>query len=133
MFEWDDNYKVGIREIDEQHKKLFSLMRELHEAATVGKARTIVEKVLTGVVAYTKMHFGTEENLMRVHEYPDYLKHKRMHDELVKQANELLEKCKANALSISVEVLQFLNSWIAHHISETDKKLGKYLAARGVA
>ncbi len=132
MFEWNNEYKVGIKDIDEQHEKLFSLLRELHEASTVGKGRTVVEKVLTGVVNYTQYHFGTEEKLMLAHSYSDYAVHKHMHDALVAQAAELLEKTRKSSLTVSIDVMKFLESWIAHHISEADRKLGRFLAAAGV-
>lgn len=132
MFDWNDSYKVGVQEIDEQHKKLFSLLKQLHDAAAVGKARAIVQQVLDDVVNYTKEHFATEERLMQKHDYPDYSVHKHMHDSLVAQAHDLQDKTKHSALTLSMDVMKFLESWIAHHISEADRKLGRHLSSHGV-
>ncbi|HET9933730.1 MAG TPA: bacteriohemerythrin [Polyangiaceae bacterium] len=132
MFLWNDSYKVGVEEIDRQHEKLFSLLRDLHDAVTVGKGRTVVKQVLDGVVAYTKEHFATEERLMQKYDYADFAAHKHMHDSLVAQAHQLQEKTQHSALTLSMEVMKFLESWIAHHISEADRKLGHYLSSKGV-
>ena len=132
MFEWSDDYKVGVTVIDQQHKKLFSLLHDLHQAATQGKARTVVAQVLGGVVDYTKEHFGTEESLMKQHGYPEFAAHKQMHDSLVRQALDLVEKSKTSALTVSLDVMKFLESWIAHHISEADRKLGRFLSQKGL-
>jgi len=132
MFEWNDDYKVGVKVIDQQHQKLFSLLHELHQAATQGKARTVVAQVLEGVVNYTKEHFGTEESLMKQHGYPEFTAHKQMHDGLVRQALDLVEKSKVSALTVSLDVMRFLESWIAHHISDADRKLGRFLTQKGL-
>ena len=39
FFEWDDNYSVGVAEIDQQHQRLIGLINELHEAMTQGSSR----------------------------------------------------------------------------------------------
>jgi hemerythrin len=132
MFEWNDKFKVGVQKIDEQHKELFRLMKQLYDASSVGKARSVVVEVLKGVVKYTQEHFTTEEDLMRKYEYADYLAHKQMHDSLVKQAQELLAKTEASTLTVSIDVMKFLEGWIAHHISAADQKLGAFLLKKGV-
>lgn len=132
MFEWNQQYSVGIIQIDDEHRKLLRLMKELHDAAKQGKARAAVTKVLEGVVAYTVQHFGNEEQLMRRHGYEGLAAHKRIHDALVTKANELLRKAKHEDLSITMDVMSFLDSWISHHISETDKQVGKFLQSKGV-
>ncbi len=41
---------------------------------------------------YTRVHFAVEESLMRILHYPHYEPHKKEHDKLIKQLDELREK-----------------------------------------
>lgn len=134
MFGWRESYRVEVSEIDEQHRRLFSLLRDLHRGVLEGRPAPNLEALLGEVVTFTRHHFATEESLMRQYEYPDIAIHKRLHDSLLSQAMDLQEKTKQSTLTVSI-VTKFLEFWIAHHISEADRKLGRFLAAQrgGVA
>jgi hemerythrin len=41
MFEWKNEYSVNIASIDAQHKKLFAIAEELHEAIRTGHPQQI--------------------------------------------------------------------------------------------
>ena len=64
FFDWKENYSVGIAKLDDQHKKLVSFLNDLYSAMKAGKGTDVLDEVLKGMVAYTKTHFVTEENLM---------------------------------------------------------------------
>ena len=69
-------------------ESLFQLIHVVRNAL----ARHILGKVLTGLADYTKMHFGTEEELMQKYAYPEYAAHKKIHDDLIKQVGDLQAK-----------------------------------------
>lgn len=132
FFEWKDEYGVGVRVVDQQHKRLVSLVDELYEAMKRGNGSKGAERVLRGLVDYTKTHFRTEEEFMKSHSYPGLLAHKREHDDLARQAEELLSQVEQGKLTVPLETSKFLKQWLAGHILETDKKLGRYLTAKGL-
>lgn len=132
LITWENSYSVGVEKIDTQHKKLIDLINQLHDALTVGKGREVLAGVLNGVADYTKMHFSTEEDLMRTHQYTGFAEHKKIHDDLIKQVGDLQAKAKSGGMFLSTDVMKFLQSWLAHHISNIDKKLGAYLNEKGV-
>src|SRR5690349_3646550 len=41
MFEWSDEFGIGISSIDAQHRALFGIARELHTAMAGGQAKTV--------------------------------------------------------------------------------------------
>ena len=66
MFEWSNNYSVGIGSIDAQHQNLFAIARELHAAMTAGQGKASLARILDRLVQYTAVHFAHEERLMRL-------------------------------------------------------------------
>ena len=50
--------------MDEQHKKLFSLLDELGTAMLAGTVRETFGKILRGLAEYAKTHFAQEELLL---------------------------------------------------------------------
>ncbi len=133
LLEWDNAlYSVGVRAIDDQHKKLVGMVNQLHEAQRQGQSAKVLNQVLSDVVAYTDYHFRTEEEFMRNNEYPDYLKHKAEHDALRKTALGLQADLKSGKSTVSIDLLHFLRDWLAHHIQGTDKQLGVFLNQKGV-
>lgn len=129
---WKDEYSVQVDEIDEQHKKLFSLINRLADAMKVGKGRDVLDAVLTELMAYTEYHFNTEEQLFQQHSYPDYEEHKQMHDDLVNKARELKAVFDRGNTKISVDVMLLLSNWLNNHILEVDRRYSPYLKSKGV-
>jgi len=129
---WKDDYSVQVREIDEQHKKLISLINRLADAMKVGKGRDVLETVLTEMVDYTVYHFEMEEKLFQQHGYPDYEKHKQIHTAFASKAQELKSAFDAGNTKISVDVMLILSNWLNNHILEEDKRYGPYLNGKGV-
>jgi hemerythrin-like metal-binding protein len=125
-------FSVGIEEIDRQHKKLVSLIAELHEAMKEGRGAAALNRILGDLVTYTRVHFDSEERLMEKHGYPALDAHKREHAALSRKVSDYVEQVRSGAVSLTPEVLGFLKDWLVNHILHTDKNYGPFLAARGV-
>jgi len=132
FIQWKDAYSVKIEEIDEQHKKLIKLITQLADAMSVGKGRDVLGRVLTELVNYTVYHFQTEERFFRQYDYPEYEKHKQIHDALTEKAKELKTEFEQGNKLISVNVMHFLSDWLNTHILEEDKKFGPFLNSKGM-
>ncbi|MBI3592188.1 MAG: hemerythrin family protein, partial [Nitrospirae bacterium] len=77
-------------------------------------------------------HFANEENMMKTHAYPDYLKHKAEHDNLTKQALDLQKQHKEGKPVLTIELMTFLKNWLSNHIMGTDKKYSPFLNSKGI-
>jgi hemerythrin len=131
LFEWKPEYSVQFEIIDSQHKRLFEIANELHVALKGGKGKDQLSALLSNLIAYTKNHFATEENLMRIHSYPDYACHKKLHDELTRQVMQFQKEFDAgNSTTSASDVMQFLSDWLRHHIMETDVRIGAFLKTK---
>jgi hemerythrin len=133
MFEWNASYSVGLGSVDAQHQNLFAMCRELHGAMVAGQGKTALGRILDRLVQYTVVHFAHEERLMRLHDYPEQPAHKAEHEALTKQVLKFQEDFAAGRATITVQLLQFLRTWLQHHIQGSDLKLAPYLKERAVA
>ncbi len=127
MFEWKKEYCVGIESIDAQHQQLFAIGRELYEAMSAGRGKASLALVLDRLVQYAAVHFVHEERLMRMYDYPDFLKHKLQHDELTKKVLKFQKDFEGGMASMTVQLLEFLRDWLEGHIRVSDFAYVPYL------
>jgi len=131
--EFKPEYSVGVARIDAQHRKLFQWVNELEQAMGQGRGRDVLEKVLGGLVAYTREHFAAEEELMLKTSYPELAQHKAAHDGFIRRAAEFQQRHQAGELGVSVELVSSLGDWIRNHVLGMDKRYAPHMAARKVA
>lgn len=127
MFEWKQEFSVGIASIDGQHQNLFAIARELYAAMAAGQGKGAVGPILDRLIQYTAVHFAHEERLMEQHKFPDFARHKLEHDALTKQVRTFQKDFETGQVSMTIQVLQFLRNWLEHHIQESDKGYAPYL------
>ncbi|MCB1866400.1 MAG: hemerythrin family protein [Chromatiales bacterium] len=132
LIEWSAELSVGIDEIDEQHKVLVGLLNDLHEAIMQRHGNEVCRGILDRLLEYTRIHFTVEESLMRILHYPDYENHKHEHDELSRQATELVAKLDGKKHAISFELIHFLKLWLTKHIMESDKAYAPFFFEQGI-
>ena len=131
FFNWSDNLSVGVKALDDDHKKLMDMLNRLHEGMRTRQGKEVVGKILDSLVSYTAVHFAREEDLFARTGYPD-AEHKQQHKELVKKAEGLQSKYRSGECALSIETLDFLKDWLAIHIQGSDKKYSNHLNAAGI-
>lgn len=125
--EFDDSLRVGNRVIDQEHEMLISYINLLQKAVENEASDGIVEKVVEGLVDYTKTHFFVEEELMKAYEYPEAESHMQAHEKFRQQANDLVASLeKGEAVDLN-SVLAFLKEWLTGHIMKIDARLADFL------
>jgi hemerythrin len=133
LLTWNDSYSVKVRQIDDQHRKLFDLINMLHDAMKGGKGSAVARDVLASLTAYTQTHFTEEERLMRDNGYPAYMEHKRAHDQLVARIRDFEKEVASGTASVSLGLMSFLKDWLLQHIQGVDRKYSPFLNAKGIA
>jgi hemerythrin len=132
LMQWDESFSVGVGEIDTQHKNLVSYLNDLHFAMSQGKGNSILQSLLTRLVAYAQLHFTTEEKYMQRWNYPGYVHHKGEHETFVKKVGDFKTKFESGLTALSIEILSFLKDWVANHIQGIDKKYGPFFNKHGL-
>lgn len=131
FIEWSDALSVGVKEIDNQHKKLINMINELNTAIQGGWGKEARKDVIDKLVEYTRVHFATEESVMSIAGYPDVEAHKKQHENLILMVNDYVKKYEQDPDTSSYDLLFFLKKWLTEHIIKTDKRLGGYLVKTG--
>ncbi len=121
--EWETRYETGDAEVDEQHKRLFGLLNDLHEALMAGTANEKMGGTLRSMADYTVEHFRAEEALMVAIAFPGLPEHRRKHEELASQVGLLVADHGAGRLTLPLTLARFLVDWLRHHIEEEDMKM----------
>ncbi len=131
-FRWLPEYAVGVPEIDHEHQGLFSLAEKLHSAMRGGKGGEFVNPLLNELIEYTQDHFAHEEALMKRIAYPHHEDHCRQHEELRTKVREMGNRAAAGEISMTIEVMQFLLSWLKSHTTTSDRRIGTYMRKCGL-
>ena len=134
QFAWKPEFGIGIHSIDSQHRKLFAMFDELYQALNEGQGTNLkVHRTLEWLVQYTKVHFAHEERLMLTEEYPGFLPHKTQHDALTRKVLAMQKDYAEGKAAMTVELVEFLRSWMVHHILNTDARMAQALKSKKVA
>jgi len=122
VIEWRDGFKIGIDQVDQEHRKLFTLVRALDLAS--------VDHTVDELLNYVVIHFSNEQALMEKSGYPAFEQHLKLHEEFAAQVAEFLSSGQAWTEERMQELRKFLNKWLIGHIMTHDLRFGKWLATQ---
>lgn len=128
--DWDEKYATNIKDIDEQHKKLFTIINKFFDALSNAKGNEVVGEILQEFERYTVEHFSTEEKKMASKNYPDFATHKKYHEECIQKIKEFIAQHKSGKVHISIATFSFLKDWLMQHVLVVDKKYVPFLAEK---
>lgn len=129
---WSDELLTHVEGIDKDHKKLFALANTIFTEAAHGKEA--VNKAIGDLWAYTKEHFGREEESMARHGYPHLAAHRAEHQDLIAQLDYLTDRLVSKGTeAVDDGIVDFLAAWLQTHIMGSDKRFADYLRASGRA
>ena len=122
MIKWDNSYNIGIKTIDEQHKYLFKLCRDLEillaTPNVVYKVNDAI-KIVCDFRNYVTYHFYYEEMYFSIAHYDHLTDHITEHEDFKKQ---ILDINISNFYKENYDELQtlinFLYGWIFNHITK---------------
>lgn len=118
--EWDESLSVGIDTIDEHHRYLFDLINDLFEVVSNKRGIREVARLVKATDAYAKVHFRTEEQMMRHYEYSEVHRQEQQHHAFEAKIQEFYEELHDNPLTAQFDVLSYLRDWLIQHILVED-------------
>ena len=129
MYEMKPEYYIGVETIDNEHAELFRIANDAYELVKNDFVPDKFDDIVTIILKlkeYTKQHFADEEAYMLSIGYKRYLSQKTAHDEFIEKVSGYhLDEVDENQKGIILELLDFLNDWLIHHIVESDKLIGQ--------
>ena len=121
-----EQYGTNVGVCDDQHKEIFRMLNDLHEAAANGN-RLAVGKLLDELINYVVMHFQTEEKMMQAKGYPDFAVHKAEHDKVVATCASVQSAFHAGTGEVNQDTTRFVCDWLNNHIPKFDMVYGPCL------
>lgn len=132
MLTWTRNLAVGVVEIDDQHRELFTRINRLSAALDASAAEAELRTLFLFLETYVIEHFGNEERYMddfAMHNYAGAEHHKSEHKAFIRDLREYrsdLEVAAPNSQFIE-EFKRWMRNWWMTHIQHVDKDLGAFL------
>jgi len=118
---------LGHRRIDQEHKALARIVRDLESIVGCG-AESEVSALLEQLVSYSTFHFQSEETAMRAARFPDIDEHADQHKEFT--AKVTLLQLQPYRTDRGPELLGFVQQWFLTHTMGTDEKFAEFLRKR---
>ena len=126
---WSENYATGIELIDNQHRELVNLTNALYRACLTGKdaADAAFKDAMSRMVEYVRFHFAFEQKVLASVKYPDYSKHKKQHETLIRNILQAVKKYEKGVKYIPNNFVRTLRDWVFGHIAVFDKTYSLFI------
>lgn len=132
IFEWSDEYKTDINNVDSQHLYLVNIINDLsknfyNKTLTRSKFDSIIFKLLD----YSNYHFKDEEALMdRYKLNSDFIaNHKQNHQKFLEKIQTMLDDLGGELDDEKIKsMIEFLISWLAYHILGQDQNMANQIS-----
>jgi hemerythrin len=124
---------LDLAVIDQQHQELVNMLNRLNNAVKNNESREDIYRIIDDVIAFTRLHFATEEQLMIQSEYADIELHRDKHKQLMQDALHL----KGKLAYVGEEMFtDWFNHWpftrVLAHIQYADKQFEDQLLQSGM-
>ncbi len=124
---WQDRYNIGVKFIDEEHKKLFSILNRLFDYRKQDeKSQWVCQEGIKYFKDHAMKHFTEEEAYMASINYVGFDTHRRLHDNFRKKTLPELEK-ELNQSNYSEDAINhFLGvcaGWLIGHTLTEDRAI----------
>jgi len=118
--------------VDREHRVQIGLLDALTAAVKKGRPEPEIREIHRGLLDYSRVHFLSEQLLMRLHAYPDHDRHLADHEEMISALEAFGEALDGDGIETSLPEMDRLRAFLLGHIEGRDRELADHLAARGV-
>lgn len=125
MFVWSGKHVIGIDSVDTEHETFSHLVSSFGQAMEINADKKVLLGILDEIALFAKFHFRSEENTMETLGFPDFMRHKELHMQLI---DDLSNKILGLSLDrfTPKSVGDFLCDWFFSHTMNEDKKLAEF-------
>jgi hemerythrin-like metal-binding protein len=126
---WDLSFATNNEHVDEQHRQLFAALNSLLDAVRLEKPEAEVKKALAFLGDYTDRHFSDEEAILLQHKFPDFARHKKVHEAFKKTVRDLDLNFKklGGAGKVATWIENMVGDWLTFHIKGMDLQWAAYI------
>ncbi len=128
-FEWSSDYNIGIKVIDQQHRRIIDYINQVYAAPKSSAARAELKEVLTNLIDYTLSHFAFEEALLEEANYADLQEHQLTHANFCNLIEHMQTRFNSGD-DVSTELAELLQRWLLQHILTDDRSYARIIKTR---
>ncbi|MGA7339274.1 MAG: bacteriohemerythrin [Terracidiphilus sp.] len=132
LLTWNHACSVGVLAMDDQHGILMDTINELCLALVRGSDGELIGELVERLLAFTRMHFENEEQLMLLNGFPGLEEHRAAHRLLLEQVRSGAYHLQHGEGVRMRALLGSLRNGYMEHIERLDRAYGPWLNARGV-
>jgi hemerythrin-like metal-binding protein len=127
LLQWRDEFRIGIDEVDHEHRELIGLINATHAALDTDRSSETVEAFLGEIFARIAAHFALEEKAMATRRYPATAEHKADHERLLDDLRDIMDEQAAGTALDDDDLASRLENWFGSHFRTHDARLHKFL------
>lgn len=129
FIQWNDDCKLGIPNIDADHRLLVELVNKFFARAEDGAEFSELGHILDDLIDETAAHFRREEVLLDRHDYPLLVPHAAEHERLLAQLRHFQTPYATGTATrqLPLDTAEFLRHWLVDHIRHDDQPYKSYL------
>ncbi len=135
-FTWNENYSVGVKVFDDQHKRYIDLANQIDAFSMQDEISQ--EKILMSLIEfsnYASLHFSSEETYFEEYKFPGSELHIAEHNRYREKIKEFLAKAQspnADVKKIGRELSDFAVDWLLGHVTLMDKHYTEFFNEHGI-
>ncbi len=133
IISWRDEFSVGVKEMDEQHKKLIGMINRLIKEQKVLTDPKTIGELLTEMTDYAQVHFRAEEYLMAEYGYEHKTEQEKQHQEFIDKTIAFYSASDLGPNMLSTALLDYLTTWLIGHILKEDMKYKEFFKSKGLS
>jgi hemerythrin len=127
LLQWQEEYSVGVKELDDQHQNLLNIINSLLSEKEDEFDQNKLSIAISAMIHHAYIHFATEEQYLAQANYPDFKPHVLDHVGFIMKTLELSLKVKDGTRENRLELLSYLKNWYSSHVLGIDRQYIPYL------
>jgi len=128
--EWQDEYSVGVKELDNQHQNLLKIINTLLKEQQNEYDAIELSETISSLIHYAYVHFASEERYLMQTHFPDFKQHVLEHVNFIMKTLELSLKVKEGTKDNRLQLLRYLKKWYSSHVLGKDRQYIPYLTSK---
>jgi hemerythrin-like metal-binding protein len=134
---WTGNLSVGVKDFDEDHRRMIRIINELHgviqDVDAQGKIPVEeIEIALHRLENYVSTHCLKEEGLMAKTGFPELAEHQQEHVKFAAVIKDMQQRFRNSTdPKQAAELMEYLYEYLTNHIFVTDRKYSSHLHLKG--
>lgn len=130
-YPWKPEYAIGVRQIDQQHRRLLDYLNEIDLHQQAGSPPAEINVVVYELLDFVHEHFLAEARLMQKHGLTEAASHIANHERQLVGLRQFVEG-RVDQATLTEFDLQYLYGIVCAHIFNDDKEMGQALNKHGV-